>query len=55
MKSLAKMSDSISNTMEEMSDSTMQINASMQDVNTLTQKNKEFSDMLISEVKKFRV
>ena len=55
MATLAKMSDSISNTMEEMAKGTKQINSSVQEVNVLTQKNKELSDKLIAEVGKFKV
>ena len=55
MATLAKMSDSISNTMEEMAKGTKQINSSVQEVHVLTQKHKELSDQLIAQAGNLKV
>lgn len=55
MKRLATMADSISESMVKMSTSTEEINSAVQGVNRLTQRNKETTDILIKEVRKFKV
>ncbi len=55
MQRLAQMSDSISNSMTEMSASTEEINASVKGVNRLTQWNKERTTTLLGEIRKFKI
>lgn len=55
MQRLAKMSDSISNSMTEMSASTEEINAAVQGVNRLSQWNEERTNTLMAEIRKFKI
>ncbi|WP_353743644.1 methyl-accepting chemotaxis protein [Treponema denticola] len=55
MNTLSAMSDQIANSMNEMSEGTTEINKAVQEVNEITQKNKQSIESLSSEVKKFKV
>ena len=54
MKQLGIMSDSIANSMNEMAVGAVQINNTVQGVNTISQDNKESIENLLSEVSKFK-
>lgn len=55
MKRLGKMSDSISNSMSEMSLNVKEIHNSVDGVNIIAQKNKEMTTSLINEMKRFKI
>lgn len=55
MKKLAKMSDNIAGSMNEMATGALQINGAVHEVNDITQKNKESIENLFVEVGKFKI
>ena len=55
IKRLGKMSDSIANSMHEMASGAVQITNAVQEVNDITQTNKQSIDATAAEVGKFRV
>ncbi|MGP1454706.1 MAG: methyl-accepting chemotaxis protein [Treponema sp.] len=55
MKRLATMANTISESMTKMSTSTEEINSAVKGVNDLTQRNKETTDALINEIRKFKI
>ena len=55
MKLLAALSDTIACGMNEMASGAVQINTAVQEVNGITQKNKQSIDSLTVEMEKFQV
>ena len=55
MEKLNSITKTISSSIEEMASGALQINRSIQEVNMLSQKNKESIDSLAHEVEKFKL
>ena len=55
MQKLTEITKVITNNMEEMATGTMQINNAVQEINQITQKNKDNIDTLVVEMKRFKV
>lgn len=55
MGKLANMTDNIASSMNEMASGALQINTAVQDVNNISQKNKQCIEDLSNEIRKFKV